>query len=448
LKKSDNIFWRIKKSIYNGTINPKSEPEKIALALRSLILHLHPTKINDKVIKFNHTFGLGGMAALLITIQFITGLLLRFIYEPFPGRAYESIIHLQNNILFGQLIRNMHHWSGMLLIIIVFLHLLRTYFTGAFHGKRQFNWVLGVVLLFLVLFSNFTGYLLPWDQLSYWAITVSTNMLEYIPLIGLGIKEIILGGNEVGSPTIIIFYNLHTGIFPILIIILMVFHFWRVRKAGGVVVPADEKEKNLVPTIPNLVAKEFIAALILIASILLFSVILNAPLLDIANPDFSPNPAKAPWYFMGIQELMLHFHPLFGAIIIPATVLSFLFLIPYFIYDSKETGLWFYSKKGTGLAIISVASSAILTIVLIILNEYIINLSEWLNFFPDVISNGLIPFVLLVLVLYGYYKYLIHKKTANKNEAFQTLFIFILTAFIILTITGIFFRGEGMALGI
>ncbi|MCB0753705.1 MAG: cytochrome b N-terminal domain-containing protein, partial [Ignavibacteriae bacterium] len=182
--KDKNIFNKFKKSIYQGSLNPTSEQDRLRLIFKSLILHLHPPTINEKVIKFNHTFGLGGMAVVLICIQFITGLLLRFSYEPFPGRAYDSILHLQNNILFGQLIRNLHHWSAVFLIIIVLLHLLRVFFTGAFHDKRQFNWVLGVILFLIIIFSNFTGYLLPWNQLSYWAITVSTSMLEYIPFIG------------------------------------------------------------------------------------------------------------------------------------------------------------------------------------------------------------------------------------------------------------------------
>ncbi|MCB0744603.1 MAG: cytochrome b N-terminal domain-containing protein, partial [Ignavibacteriae bacterium] len=318
--KNKNIFTRFKNSIYQGSLNPTSEQDRLRLVFKSLILHLHPPTINEKVIKFNHTFGLGGMVVVLICIQIITGLLLRFTYEPFPGRAYDSILHLQNNIVFGQLIRNLHHWSAVFLIIIVLLHLLRVFFTGAFHGKRQFNWVIGVLLFVIIIFSNFTGYLLPWDQLSYWAINVSTSMLEYTPFIGTFLMKIILAGKEVGNSTLLVFYNLHTGIFPILLILIMAFHFWRVRKAGGVVVPKSETEDNYVSTIPNLVAKEFVVALILIAFIFTLSILFNAPLLEKANPNFSPNPAKAPWYFMGVQELMIHFHPLFSAIIIPVII--------------------------------------------------------------------------------------------------------------------------------
>ncbi len=442
----NNIFERFKKSIYQGSLNPKSEQDRLRLVFRSLILHLHPATINEKVIKFNHTFGLGGMAVILICIQFITGLLLRFNYVPFPGGAYDSILHLQNNILFGQLIRNLHHWSAVFLIIITLLHLLRVFFTGAFHGKRQFNWVLGIILFLIIIFSNFTGYLLAWDQLSYWAVTVSTSMLEYIPFIGTYLMEIILAGKEVGGSTLLLFYNLHTGIFPILLILIMAFHFWRVRKAGGVVVPKSEKEDNFVSTIPNLVAKEFVVAIVLIAFIFSLSIIFNAPLLEKANPTFSPNPAKAPWYFLGIQELILHFHPLFSAIIIPSIILFAAIFLPYFNYDTNETGIWFYSEKGKKLGINSLILGASLTIIFVLLSEYIIDFTNWFIFLPEIISNGLIPFTLISSGFLFYFQYLSKNKKANMNEIIQTLFIFLLSSLFVLTLIGIYFRGEGMSL--
>jgi quinol-cytochrome oxidoreductase complex cytochrome b subunit len=442
----NNIFERFKKSIYQGSLNPKSEQDRLRLIFRSLILHLHPPTINQKVIKFNHTFGLGGMAVILICIQFITGLLLRFTYEPFPGRAYDSILHLQNSVLFGQLIRNLHHWSAVFLIIITLLHLLRVFFTGAFHGLRQFNWVLGIILFLIIIFSNFTGYLLPWDQLSYWAVIVSTSMLDYIPFIGTYLMEMVLAGKEVGNSTLLLFYNLHTGIFPILLILIMAFHFWRVRKAGGVVIPKSEKEDNTVSTVPNLVAKEFVVAIVLIAFIFSLSILFNAPLLEKANPNFSPNPAKAPWYFLGIQELMLHFHPLFSAIIIPLIIFFAAIFLPYINYETEETGIWFYSEKGKKLGITALILAVSLTIIFVLLSEYFIDFTNWFSFLPEIISNGLFPFALISVAFMLYYQYLSKNKKGNKNEIIQTLFVFLLTSLFVLTIIGIYFRGEGMAL--
>jgi len=390
------------------------------------------------------------MALLLFLLQAFTGILLRFVYEPFPGRAYDSIVYFQDNILFGQLVRNIHHWSGTFLVIIVFLHMLRVFLTGAYTKQRSFNWVLGLFLLIFVVFSNFTGYLLPWDQLSYWAITVSTNMLHYIPLIGTDIMEMVRGGKEVGASTLLIFYNLHTGIFPLILITIMAFHFWRVRKAGGVILPKQKDDENseFVTTIPNLVLREFVVALVLIAFILILSILFNAPLLDKANPDFSPNPAKAPWYFLGIQELILHFHPLFASIIIPLTVFILLLLLPYFKNDSESSGEWFLSAKGKSMAIFSAGTSLIITPSIIIIDEYLLDLSIWTPGIPNFISNGLLPFAILIAILSAYFQLIKKKYNATKSESIQALFILITVSFIILTITGIFFRGMGMALGL
>ena len=199
--------------------------------------------------------------------------------------------------------------------------MLRVFFTGAYRKPRHATWIFGIFLLILVVLSNFTGYLLPWDQLSYWAVTVCTSLLQYIPLIGNPLKEALLGGNEVGSVTLSNFFNLHTGIIPLLIIILMGYHFWRIRKAGGVIVPESSKDYPMVDTQPNLVSREFVVALVLLAFLLAISVFFDAPLRERANPAFSPNPAKAPWYFMGLQELLIHFHPFFAVVVFPVTIL-------------------------------------------------------------------------------------------------------------------------------
>jgi len=446
----NNIFKRLKDSIYTRSVNPKNDRDRIQVVFQSLILHLHPTMIPERALKLSVTWGLGGMAALLIMLQALTGILLRFVYQPFPGKAYDSIVYLKSEIFFGDLVRNIHHWSGTFLVLIVFLHLLRVYFTGAYHGKRQFNWVLGIFLLLFVVFSNFTGYLLPWDQLSYWAVTVSTSMLLYIPFIGDSLVEMVRGGSEVGASTLLIFYNFHTGILPVLILATMGFHFWRVRKAGGVAIRKSDSETDnkLVTTLPNLVLREFVVTLILIAVILLVAIFFDAPLLDKANPAFSPNPAKAPWYFEGLQELMLHFHPLFAAIIIPMLVIVTLIFIPYFQYDSKVSGVWFLSDKGKLTSKISALVGLVVTPILILLDEYFMDVSTKFESLPPVISNGLIPFLIVLILLVGFYQLIKRKFETNKAETIQALFVLILVIFIMLTLTSIIFRGEGMALAL
>jgi quinol-cytochrome oxidoreductase complex cytochrome b subunit len=429
---------------------PEESPqtEKKRNPFRGLLLHIHPVRIPEDTLKFTLTWGLGGMTLLLIVLQVITGLMLRFIYEPFPGKAYESIIFLQKKIFFGQLIRNIHHWSATLLIIIIFLHMLRVFLTGAFLDKRRFNWIIGLGLLLCVIFSNFTGYLLPWDQLSYWAITISTSMLQYIPGIGLWLQQMVRGGPDVGPSTLINFYNFHTGILPILIIVLMVFHFWKIRRAGGVILPGNvgKNEVTYVPSMPNLVVREFVVALVLIAFVMVLSILFNAPLLEKANPDFSPNPAKAAWYFLGIQELLMHFHPFFAVLVFPILVLITLVLLPYYKFESKNPGTWFLSKKGRKTSIISTAAAVIMTPIAVLLGEYVIDFEKWLPGFPSFISNGLLPFLLTIAFFFVYYIYLKKRFTLKNNEAIQALFIFLVVTFLLLTFTGIWFRGPGMAL--
>ncbi len=228
---------RIWLSMFPSPLPPRSEREKTRFLLRNLILHFRPTFVPERTLRFSLTFGLGGMAAVLVLLQLFTGVLLKFVYEPLPTLAYESIGRLQGTFLFGPLIRNIHFWSANFLILVVFLHGLRVFFTGAFHAPRQMNWVIGLTLSLLVLASNLTGYLLPWDQLAYWATTICVGMLEYIPLIGTWLQRAILGGSQMGPSTLRNFYAFHTAVIPALIVALMAFHFWRVRKAGGLVIP-------------------------------------------------------------------------------------------------------------------------------------------------------------------------------------------------------------------
>lgn len=414
--------------------------------LTGILLHLHPQSINERALTFNRTFGLGGMAALLIVIQFLTGIMLRLYYEPFPHKAYDSIVFLQQNVLFGQLVRNIHHWSGVFLILIVFLHLLRVFFTGGYQSSRKVNWIIGLVLFLLIIGSNFTGYLLPWDQLAYWAVTVGTSLLDYIPFIGNSLRELMIAGNEINEQTLLIFYNFHTAVFPILLLLLMAYHFWRVRKAGGIILPINDEEKKVVPTYPNLVYKEFIVALALIAVIMIFSLLFSAPLLTKANPDFSINPTKAPWYFAGIQELLMHFHPFVAAFLIPAVIIFGLVALPFLKFHEEQNGIWFYSEKAKQAAKYSFISSIILTPLLVGLNEFLPKLETVLPSINSFITNGLVPLIILLLVVWSYHKFVSRKYQLTSIEKVQTMFVFITTAFIILTLIGIFFRGADMKL--
>jgi quinol-cytochrome oxidoreductase complex cytochrome b subunit len=446
-----NLLQRIRYSIFPGTLQRPAYRDRYRNFFNSLILHFRPRSVQERTLRFTLTWGLGGMAVVLVCMLFATGLMLKFVYQPVPDRAYESIVHLQNNVLFGQLIRNVHHWSGNILLIIVFLHLLRVFFTGAFHPPRQFNWIIGLVMFLAVLTSNITGYLLPWDQLAFWAITICTGMLEYVPGIGEWLQKLIRGGNEIGPATISIFFAIHTAIIPACLLFLMPWHFWRVRKAGGLVIPrrSDEDEGSQdekVPTIPNLILREIVVALVLIAVIMSISVIFNAPLEAKANPGLSPNPTKAPWYFAGIQELLLHFHPLFALFIIPVFILIALVSIPYLNYQTDTAGVWFVSHRGRRMSAVAALTAVIITPIGIIADEFVIDFAAWLPDLSSVVSNGILPAVFVLAGIIMFYWLVKKKYAATNNESIQSVFVLLMVAFIILTITGIWFRGKGMML--
>jgi quinol-cytochrome oxidoreductase complex cytochrome b subunit len=445
------LIQRIRYSVFPGTITRRKDRQGYRPLFNSLVLHFRPRSVPERTLRFTLTWGLGGMAVVLICTLFATGLMLKFVYQPVPDRAYESVIHLQNEVPFGQLTRNIHHWSANILIIVVFLHFLRTFFSGAFQTPRQFNWIIGLGLFAAVLLSNLTGYLLPWDQLAFWAITICTGMLEYVPGVGVWLQNLINGGSEVGPETLSNFYAVHTAILPAALLTLMPFHFWRIRKAGGLVIPRTPEEdaasiRDPVPSIPNLILRELVVALILIAFVLAFSVAFDAPLDTKANPGLSPNPTKAPWYFVGLQEILLHFHPLFALLIIPAVMLLGLLSIPYVDYRFNTAGVWFASSKGRRMALVTVMAATVLTPLGILTDEYVVHFAGWLPGTPPVLSNGLLPAIVCLAVLIAFYGLMKKRYAASNNELIQSVFILFVVAFIVLTITGVWFRGEEMGL--
>jgi quinol-cytochrome oxidoreductase complex cytochrome b subunit len=395
------------------------------------------------------------MSLVLFLTLATTGILLMFVYEPSTQGAYDSIRTMQDEALFGKLVRNVHHWSANFLIIIVFLHLLRVFFTGGYLGKRQFNWIIGLALLSCVLVSNFTGYLLPWDQLSYWAITISTGMISYIPLMGEWLQTVVRDGSEISQATLINFYTLHTTVVPVLLILLMAWHFWRVRKARGVVMPrsplnqsldGEDETPDYTLAFPNLLYRELVVALCLLAFIMVISALFNAPLGETANPGMSPNPAKAPWYFMGLQELLLHFHPIFAVVLIPFAAALALLMIPYVRYTDDTEGVWFRSINGRRTAKIAATTGIVVTPLWVTIDEFGPDVTTWLPEIPPLISNGVLPVALAAVVFIVFYQVIKKGYSASKDEAIQASFVLLTVMFLMLTATGVWFRGAGMAL--
>jgi quinol-cytochrome oxidoreductase complex cytochrome b subunit len=414
-------------------------------------LHMRPNRLPAATLRYTHTFGLGGMSAVLAVLLILTGSLMMSAYEPTPDRAHDSILGLQTETLFGSLVRGLHYWSANLLIAVALLHMLRVLFTGAREGPRKLNWVVGLALLLCVLVANFTGYLLPWDQLSYWAVTICTGMLGYVPGVGAWLQEVARGGQEVGSATLIIFYSIHTAVVPAAVVVLMGFHFWRVRKARGVVIPRPAGEPVATETEyargwPDLILKELAVGVVLVAMVFLLAVFFTPDLGTPANPGMSPNPAKAPWYFVGFQELQIHFHPLFAVLVIPLAATVCLVWWPYRRREADTAGVLFGSETGKKSALIAALSGLLVTSVLIVADEIWLQEASFLGEIPAVVGRGLIPFLILAAAVFGFRLILRRSMKASREDADQAVFVLLATAFTVLTLAALWFRGEGMAL--
>ena len=411
------------------------------------LLHLHPRTVPEETLRFNLSWGLGGMAAVLVGLLFVTGILLLLTYQPSIDSAYTSILTLTREVRFGLWVRNIHHWSANLLVVVAVLHLLRVVLTGAFGPGRRLNWILGLIILFLLLSSNFTGYLLPWDQLAYWAVTICTSMLGYVPLAGVWLQELFRGGVEIGPATLANFFVLHVAFIPGTLFILLLWHFWLVRRAGGLVQveKGDQSETvNRLPAVPNLIIREAAVGLSLIAFVLLLSIVWNAPLLEQANPGMSPNPAKAPWYFLGFQELLLHLHPVFVVFVWPLLGVAALFYLPFWRDSALPTGVWFGSERGRKLATWSAVIGAVATLLIILGDNLILSSTDVAG--NTLMTRGLLPTLILLALLVGLYRYLVKKLSHTRAEAVLAGLVLLSTALTICTIVGVWFRGAEMHL--
>jgi quinol-cytochrome oxidoreductase complex cytochrome b subunit len=366
-------------SIFRNPL-PHNDVERSATSFTNFFLHIHPVKVNKNTLRPIYTMGLGLMSFFLFLVLVVSGILLMFYYVPSTTQAYDRMLDLRGSVAFGTFLRNMHRWSAHGMVAVVFLHMCRVFFTGAYKRPREFNWVLGVVLLLVTLFLSFTGYLLPWDQLAFWAITVGTAIAGYAPVIGKEIRFILLGDASVGQEALLRFYVLHVAVLPVVATLLIAVHFWRIRKDGGLSRPAEADPKpdlaitvqavqlnpkrtyglqglvrgplvkvgnvpeNSVYAWPNLLIAELFAFVVTLSLILVVSLLFNAPLEEPVNVMHPPNPAKAPWYFLGLQE-MVSYSAFWGGVGIPGIFVLLLILTPYLDRSTEGVGLWFSRKR-------------------------------------------------------------------------------------------------------
>jgi quinol-cytochrome oxidoreductase complex cytochrome b subunit len=422
---------------------------------RNFFLHIHANRVHVHSMKPTYTFGLGILLGFLFLIMVFTGVILMIYYTPSVDAAYQSVKDIQFVVPGGRIIRNMHRWASQGMVILVFLHMLRVFYTGSYLGNRSLNWVIGVVLLMVTLFSNFSGYLLPWDQLAYWAVTIGSNIAssarELTDLLGITnafdpggfMKKLLIGGETVGQPALSRFFALHVIFLPLSILVLMGIHFWRIRKDGGLSRPLSYKDDkggaNKWAAWPVLMWTELGLLLMVVVVILFIALVADAPLLEQANPSYPENPAKAPWYFLGIQELV-SYSAFAGGLIIPVLYLVFLFSIPFRDREDSYIGEWFSGKDGIRV----VWRSALFAFLLVVIQLVVMIRYGWLrDWFPG------IPQVVVMLVnpatitgaLFILLAELIRKRRRSTRMAALALFTCTFTALLIFTAVGIWFRG-------
>jgi len=375
------------------------------------------------------------------------------------------------------------------MVVIVLLHMARVFYTASYRAPREFNWIIGMGLLVVTLGLSFTGYLLPWDQLAYWAITIGANIAQSPREVtdALGItqwfdigglqKLILLGSEDVGEEALIRFYLFHVMILPLILVTLMAVHFWRIRKDGGLAKPADADRRlgpsprdlypvftqapqktyslaaivkgrtpavgdgpeQTVPSMPHLMVGEAAVFMLTIALSVILAIFLDAPLKEVANPAVPENPAKAPWYFLGLQELVSH-SAFMGGVGIPMIVLIGLGLIPYLDRETDGTGSWFGGIGGGRL----VAQAAVFGLgAVIALEAFVIRfgwIRQWWPQTPQLLITFINPGTLLTL---AYAAYSVHslKKYNSTRAGALALFTCFVCGFVVLTVIGTHFRG-------
>jgi quinol-cytochrome oxidoreductase complex cytochrome b subunit len=363
----------------------------IALARwRDEFAEMLSARVRMSRLGFRQTWYLGPMTLGTFTIQLATGVLLMLYYHPSIPQGYADMKDLQFVVSSGNLLRNLHRWSAHAMVFLVFCHMAKVFYRGAYRPPRELNWCVGVVLLLLTLLLSYTGYLLPWDQLSYWGTTVGASIMSSLPVIGTSLRFHLLGGLSVNANVLLRFYVLHTMILPLLVILLISIHLWRLHQDGGMYAHGEKPEpapdasghalSNGVseavveePTLSygELLFREIIAIETLAAVLITMGLLWNAPLAQLADPLHTPNPAKAPWYFSGLQEMLHYFPPIFAGVLVPGLVLTALVVIPYFNVNIQGEGIFLNLKTRSRHVRICAAVVVVVTAFLLFFDVYV-----------------------------------------------------------------------------
>jgi quinol-cytochrome oxidoreductase complex cytochrome b subunit len=313
----------------------------------NLLYNIHPPRLPASAVRFTYTLGLGGITFWLFLVLAVTGVLEMFYYIPTAAEANDSVKTIAYLTNYGWLVRNMHYWAAQAMVVAAFLHLCRVFFTGAARGPRRFNWLLGLALLVLMLFMDFSGYVLRWDQATQWALLVGTNLVKEIPLAGGALYGLLVGGRAVGGATLLRFYGWHIVALPLLAFGFMLWHFWRIRRDGGIshATPVPGQTTPLASR-DDLLFREVVVAVLTICLLVLLAALTTVPIGPAADlTAVSPAEIRAPWIFLGVQVL-LHYAPsVVAGILLPALFMLCLAALPFLERGTDGTGVWFAPQR-------------------------------------------------------------------------------------------------------
>jgi quinol-cytochrome oxidoreductase complex cytochrome b subunit len=447
------------------------------------------------------------MTTALFLLLTVTGILLMVYYKPSVASAYDSIKDIHFVVPTGRMMRNAHRWAAHGMVVLVMLHMARVFYTSAYKRPREFNWVLGMSLFVLTLALSFTGYLLPWDQLAFWAVTIGSSIAaspsELTDALGITqsfdpgglIRETMLGAHFIGEEALIRFYTLHIMVLPIVLSVILGVHFWRIRKDGGLARPVDcglgiadcglreaerkednrqssipkpqspsdaptktfglmavirerspatdQEIENTVPAWPRVFRIEAVLTMVVLLATLVLSFWFDAPLRELANPEVPENPAKAPWYFLGLQELV-SYSAFMGGMVIPGIVVVGLALIPYLDREEQGVGIWFSSRRGRRIAAMSTLYGVLLSVGVLAFTVKFKWLRDWFPDIPQIVITFVNPGTVFVLGAAAWSIGLLRRTNSTRLAAIG-LFSCFLVCFVILTYFATFLRGPNWA---
>ncbi len=325
------------------TLRPASAREAAEAVLANFLLHAFPARMRVSSLSWTPTFWLGTVSWVLFLLLVVSGVPLMVFYVPSISGAYASMKDIEHVVSFGWWWRAVHRLAAHLMVVAVSLHLVRVFLTGAYRstggGKqhREWNWLIGCAMLVATVLLSFTGYLLPWDQLAFWAVTVGTNIVAEAPLLGSALRELLLGGRDIGQAALLRFYLLHIIVLPIAMAVLFAYHMWRIRKDGGLARGGDDEQA--VQAVPAVAIRIAIVAVATLFVVTVLAMVVASPLEEAADPLVTPNPAKAPWYFLWVQEIVADTTfragglsvngALVGGVLLPAVLLGLLVAWPW-----------------------------------------------------------------------------------------------------------------------